>query len=154
MNAQGVRSNFRSGHTDTGIAQNGRMTKLDIRQVLARNLREAMQKSPTLNTQLALAGRAGISQSHLSEILRGITSATVDLVNDLAFALGVQPMELLADTESARQAALAKMLWGERVENSRVAEHYPMPPVPKKEAAPRRKKSAPGRRRDQPGGNA
>lgn len=118
-------------HPDKPIGQNGRVKKADIRQILARNLREAMNNSQTLDTQLALAGRAGISQSHLSEILRGITSVTVDLVNDLAYALGMEPWELLADSEETRQAALAKLMWGEKS-------------APPKEAARRRGKKSNG----------
>ncbi len=62
--------------------------------------------------QLAFAGKAGISQSHLSEILRSVSSVSVDLLADLARAAGCQPWELLADSEETRRAAIDKMLGG------------------------------------------
>ena len=116
------------------------MKKLEIRQVLARNLQDAIDRSPLIENQRRLALRSGVSPSHLSEIMRGLCSVTVDLVNDMAHALGVQPWELLADSESTKREALARMLWSGGVTDSEVEKHLPLPPAPTKEVAPKRKK--------------
>lgn len=145
-----IASPMRLRHTEMGFGENGRMAKLDIRQIFARNLREAVDKSATFDNPTELAKKAGMSHSHLSEVLRGITSITIDKVNDLADALKMQPWELLADSETTRQAAMAQMLWGSAVSNEKVEKHYPTPPAaPIKEVAPKRKKS---RRKPQRGG--
>lgn len=128
--------------SDTGIAHNGRMENMELRQILARNLRQAMEDSIGLDTQLALARRAGIAQSHLSEVLRAEASPTTDMLNVLARALGLEPWELLANDEATRQAALQKMILGPRASDARVAEN--LPPAPKKEAAARRRKKTRG----------
>lgn len=60
--------------------------------------------------QTALAQKAGISGSHLSEILRQLASVTVDLVADLAKALGVQPWELLVNGEEAKKVAWTRIV--------------------------------------------
>lgn len=73
--------------------------------------------------------------------MRSLTSVTVDLLNDLAYALGVQPWELLADSETTRQAAMAKMIWGEHAEDETVGKHLPVPPK-KASAAKRRKRGS------------
>lgn len=101
-----------------------------------------MDKSPGLDTQLALAKRTGISQAHLSDILNCATSTGVDLLAGLADAFGVQPMELLADSETARREAIARMLFRDHVPDEKVEKHLPLPPA-SPEGAPRRKK--PGR---------
>jgi transcriptional regulator with XRE-family HTH domain len=88
------------------------MENMQLRQILADNLREAMEQTPGIDTQIALARRAGIAQSHLSKILRGEASATTDLLNALANAMGREPWELLADSNETREAAIRKMLVG------------------------------------------
>lgn len=86
------------------------MKKTQLRQIVARNLRRAMERNPSCDTQTALAKRAGIGQSHVSRILRGESAATLDLLAAMAEALNIQPWELLADEEATRQAAIEKML--------------------------------------------
>lgn len=94
-----------------------------LRQILADNLREAMSQNPNIDTQIALARRAGIAQSHLSKLLRGEASATTDLIAALAEAVGREPWELLADSESTREAALRKMLLGGMEELPKAVAH-------------------------------
>jgi transcriptional regulator with XRE-family HTH domain len=113
-------------HAAIAIPQNSGMENMQLRQVLAANLRRAMER-PGMDTQMAVAKKAGIGQSHLSRLLRCEASATTDLIAALARALGIQPWELLADTEATREAALRKML-GE-----------PAEPAPPKERATRKK---------------
>lgn len=138
--AQGGKLTFLFRHTVTGRAHNNGMPKTEIRQIFARNLREAMERAGMHQT--ALAQKAGMSGSHLSEVLRQLASVTIDLVADLAEALGIQPWELLADSKSAKEAALAKLLWGSRAADERVGETYkPAPP-----SKPRAKRS--GRRKE------
>lgn len=68
---------------------------------------------PGMDTQMAVAKKAGIGQSHLSRLLRCEASATTDLIAALSRALGVQPWELLVDTAATREAAIRRMLGGE-----------------------------------------
>lgn len=113
-----------------------------------------MSRTPGLGTQLALAKRTGISQSHLSDVLNCATSTGVDLLADLAGALSLQPWELLADSEETKRAALARMMWGGGIPDKDVEKHLPLPPksAPAKEVAPKRKKL--GRNGDHPGSDA
>lgn len=144
------RSNFR--HTDFGKPHNSGMKKIEIRQVLARNLQAEIDRHPVIENQRALALRSGVSPSHLSEIMRGMCSVTVDLVNDMAYALGIQPWVLLADSEETKRAALSKMMFGHAVADAEVEKYLPFPPksAPHKEGAPKRKK--PGRNESRPRG--
>lgn len=124
-----------SGHTEHGIGDNIRMPKLDIRQVLAANIERFNQSS---DNQLSI--KAGISKSHLSEIMRGLSVPTIDVVAKLADALGRMPWELLADSEETRRRALERLLYNPNVAapDSEVEKH--LPPSPKKVAATRRRK--------------
>lgn len=115
--------------TERPIGQNNGMPKADIRQILADNLAKTYPQKG-FESKASLAHKAGISTSTLSEIMRGLTSATIDTVNNLAFVLGVQPWELLADSESTKQAAMMKMLWGEAATDKEVEKHLPLPPKP------------------------
>lgn len=99
-------------HMASAIHQNGGMKKAQLRQILARNLQMAMERTPGADTQQALAKRAGVGQSHVSRILRGESAATIDVIAAMCEALNIQPWELLSDEESTRQAAMEKMLGG------------------------------------------
>lgn len=121
--AQGVKP-----HMDIAIRENIHMRRSQIRQTLAANLAAAMTRSPTADTQQKLARRAKIGQSHISRILRGTSAATVDAVEALASALGLQPWELLADGDATREAALKKMILGPRADDGLVSKH--LPPAP------------------------
>jgi transcriptional regulator with XRE-family HTH domain len=133
------------GHTERPIADNSGMEKLSIRQILTRNLRDAMKKAGW--DQKKLAAAAGISESHVSEVMREISVPTIELVARFANALKLQAWELLADSVATRQAAMARLLWGQGVTNEKVEQHSPLPPVeapPKKEARTPRKKAQGG----------
>lgn len=110
---------------------------MQLRQILAHNLKTAMAHTPGAETQLALAKKAGIAQSHLSKLLRLEAAATTDLIAALARAPGREPWELLADSEATRQAALQRMILGNRAPDARVNELLPPAPIP--EVARRKK---------------
>lgn len=95
--------------------------------------------------QQSLAPKAGMSVGHLSEVRRGLVTPTLTLLNDLAFALGLEAWELLADTETTRQNALAKLLWQGGVPNEKVEQH--LPPAPKSDPAPRKQLATRKRRK-------
>lgn len=131
------------------------MQKLDIGQVFADNLRAAIEKSSSIRNPSHLAEKAGVSHGYLSEVLRCISSPTLRVVNDLAHVLGIQPWELLADSEATRQTAMARMLWSGGVSNERMEKEYGFPPKPAPE--PAKKKSARSQRkrgRSPPGTNS
>lgn len=66
-------------------------------EVLAERLREAMQRTPDLRTQVALARRTRLGQSTISRILRGEVDAQAGNVSRLAEALGISMAELYAE---------------------------------------------------------
>lgn len=88
------------------------MKKREIGQVFADNLRAEMTKAGMKQPQLAK--RSGYSQSVISQVLKGQVSPSIDKLAKLAHALGIQPWELLVDLEATREAALRKMLGGEK----------------------------------------
>lgn len=109
------------------IGQNDRMENMALRQTLADNIEAAIERSLVLDSANALAKKAGISQSHLSKVLRCEAAATTDLIASIAEALDCQPWELLANTEATRKAALERMLGGpvRPVPDKRVEEVFP-----------------------------
>ncbi|MGH6967131.1 MAG: helix-turn-helix domain-containing protein [Phenylobacterium sp.] len=64
-----------------------------IREILSANLRGFRQKSGL--SQEELAHRAGIDRTYVSSLERGVYAATIDVVERLAKALGVEVWELL-----------------------------------------------------------
>jgi transcriptional regulator with XRE-family HTH domain len=126
---------FSYPHLHPNIHKTVCMQKRDLRQILARNIVEAMEKNPALDTQPALAAKAGIAQSQVSRILRCEIGVGLDILNAIATALQVEPWELLADSNATRKAAVERMLWNipatdERVERS-------IPPTPSAVKRPR-----------------
>lgn len=118
---------------------------MQLRQVLAQNLKKAMDEQPGLDTHMAISKRAGIAQSHFSKVMRGEASATTDLIAALAKAVNREPWELLADSEATRKSALERMILGPRVPDEKVEKHLPVPP--KEVAAKHRKKDRGGENR-------
>src|SRR5688572_1278536 len=111
------------------------MGERQIRQTLARNLADAMYRNPDLDTQAKLSKKSKVAQPHISRILRCTSGATIDALANLARALGMQPWELLVDTQLTRRAALEKMILGETVPDDRVAQALgPLPKVEKRAA--------------------
>ena len=66
---------------------------MHIRQVLARNMRRLRQERGL--SQEALAGQAEINRTYVSDLERGVYSATIDMVERLAKELRVEAAELL-----------------------------------------------------------
>jgi transcriptional regulator with XRE-family HTH domain len=117
------------------------MKKVDIRQTFASNLRAKMKELGM--TQAALEARSGVSQGHISDILRGTTKVSLDLAADLAYALKCEVWELTIDAAATRQNILSKLLGVE--DPPRAPEVTPRPreedpagkKPPKKAASPR-----------------
>lgn len=66
---------------------------MEIREVLARNLRICRQERGL--SQEELAHRAGIDRTYISALERCVYAASIDVVGQLAEALGVDPADLL-----------------------------------------------------------
>jgi transcriptional regulator with XRE-family HTH domain len=122
----------------TGFRDNERMKKTSSRQILAENLARAMARSADMQNNLALARRAKVGNSHIGRILKQESAATVDMLDALAAALGLQPWELLTDSEATREAALKKIMFGSAVPDEQVEKHLPPAPRPKVIAMRRR----------------
>jgi DNA-binding Xre family transcriptional regulator len=110
-----------------GAGDNHRVGKNQIRQLLARNVFDRMQRDPNLDTQKKLSSKSGIAQPHISRILRATSAVTIDGLSQLANAFNCQPWELLVDTELTRKAALERMILGPPASNSRVAATFGSP---------------------------
>jgi transcriptional regulator with XRE-family HTH domain len=67
------------------------------RAVLASNLRKLRQDRGL--SQEALADIAGLHRTYVSSVERCERNATLDTLDRLATALGIEPSELLQDTE-------------------------------------------------------
>lgn len=94
-----------------GMGQNAYMqNKKNIREVLARNLRDRMAANPAIGTQELLASRAGVDQSYLSKVLRLKTAPTIDALAQLAHGCRCLPWELLLDGVEAREEAIRRFL--------------------------------------------
>ncbi|CAE6693105.1 hypothetical protein LMG22931_00467 [Paraburkholderia nemoris] len=78
----------------------GHMKKTPIRTVLATNLRQAMAAHPTLDTQMRLAQRSGMSQRTVGRMLNGEVDPQLGHVEAVAEALGVTVTDLLTDYSS------------------------------------------------------
>jgi len=76
---------------------------MSIRDVLARNIRQ-YRKAAGLS-QEELAHRAEIDRTYISAIERSVYSATIDVVDRLAKALGIEAADLLV---RPRRRAVAK----------------------------------------------
>lgn len=86
-----------------------------MRALLARNLKHWMDNDPDLDSQPKLSRKSGVAQSHIGRILREESSATIDVVDQLARAFRrspgalLEPLEYAAGTDatplSAREAA-------------------------------------------------
>lgn len=75
------------------------MEKNKLREILARKLQAAIDAG---ETQTSLAQRSGISQQHISRLLRCDAAPTIDALVGLAQALRCQPFELLLDDDELR----------------------------------------------------
>ncbi|MEQ1726100.1 MAG: helix-turn-helix transcriptional regulator [Sphingopyxis sp.] len=66
---------------------------MDIRERLAKNLRQLRQKKGW--SQEAFADEAGLHRTYISDLERGARNPTISVVDKLAAALGVTPGRLL-----------------------------------------------------------
>lgn len=71
-----------------------------LRTSLARRLRSLMDAHPTLNTQVKVSRRAGVSQSTIQRVLNEEASATLDVVESLGESFGMRPPSLILLGES------------------------------------------------------
>lgn len=93
------------------IHDNDEMAKR-LRKVLAENLNSAMQRQSLVQTDIE--AKVGIGQSSVSRVLNEQSAVTLDLLEELARAVGMQPWELLVDGEATREQALRAILGGGR----------------------------------------
>jgi transcriptional regulator with XRE-family HTH domain len=73
---------------------------------LASNIRAAVARKNT--TIVALADLAGVSSAHLYDVVRSEKSATVDFLEKVAEALGVEPWQLLRNQDNAVETRARK----------------------------------------------
>ncbi|NBB90049.1 MAG: helix-turn-helix domain-containing protein [Spirochaetes bacterium] len=71
------------------------MTRLH--QVIARNVRQARKRAGL--SQADVATRSGFSDSYLSEIERGRTNPSAEVLERIAQTLGLRPYQLLLEEE-------------------------------------------------------
>ncbi len=71
------------------------MTRLH--QVIARNVRQARKRAGL--SQADVATRSGFSNSYLSEIERGRTNPSTEVLERIAQTLGLRPYQLLLEEE-------------------------------------------------------
>jgi transcriptional regulator with XRE-family HTH domain len=69
----------------------------ELRRLLAHRIREL--RARRRKTTVALAGLAGVSAAHLYDVVGCKKAATVDFIEKIAGALGVQPWQLLRGEE-------------------------------------------------------
>ncbi len=65
------------------------------REVIAKNLFHLMESAPHLNSQPKVAARSGLGQTSIGRILRTEAGATVDSLDAIAKAFGIEPWHLL-----------------------------------------------------------
>ena len=107
MIAQIVR--FRSTIRDTSFAEQGFsnrpvgaatcLSRMDIREILAINLRKLRQARGL--SQEELAHRAEIDRTYISALERSVYAAGIDVVDRLARSLGVEAADLLTRPPAA-----------------------------------------------------
>lgn len=131
---------------DNCCPQTGGMKKLTSRQQLAHNLTRLMELAGNVSDN-ELGRKAKIAHSHIGRMKKQTSAATVDMLDKLGSALGVEPWMLLMDLETAKLAQMAKTLWGPGKTDAEVESHLPAAPraAPLKEVARRSKKSGGGR---------
>ncbi|MER2535181.1 MAG: helix-turn-helix transcriptional regulator [Rhizobiaceae bacterium] len=78
---------------------------MEIREVFAQNLRAQRQAKGL--SQEELAHRADIDRTYISSLERGVYAASIDVVERLAQALGIQAADLL-QREGATPSSLER----------------------------------------------
>lgn len=106
---------------------------MDIKDIFARNLKQAMEKTTDLQTPGELSKRARwprgkkagdlISPRQIGYALdrrKEAPSPTLDFVQAVSKALGLQPWELLLDSAESRREILDKLMSGVFVPDARL----------------------------------
>jgi transcriptional regulator with XRE-family HTH domain len=75
---------------------------MDIREVLALNLRRCRQEQGL--SQEELAHRAEIDRTYISALERGVYAASIDVLDRLAQVLGLEAADLLKNPSQAGKA--------------------------------------------------
>lgn len=73
---------------------------MDLKEIMARNLRRARHDKQL--TQEELADRAGLSMRYVGAIERGDVSASVTVLGQIADALEIEPGDLLKMTTAPK----------------------------------------------------
>ena len=99
-------------HFDIRFSENVDMSdefkKLSAGQILARNLREIMDRQGLNQTRIA--ERGGLFPSQVSETLNLISSPTIETAEKLAKGAGVHLWELLVDNVAIRERVIRQAL--------------------------------------------
>ena len=75
------------------MSDNSPMDKMELRQILARKLKDAMARYPDIDTQEKLAHRSGLGQSTISRFLLCEASPNVEALLALSKPLRCHPFE-------------------------------------------------------------
>lgn len=115
----------------------------NAKDILAANLRALMDATPALDTPAKLAAaakwpRGAKAGEHVSPRMilyaltpgRMVPSPTLDLVEAVATALGVQPWELITDPGEARRQLLDRLLRGPTAPDARLGDEWRNPDSP------------------------
>lgn len=86
---------------------------MKTRQVLAARLKDCMARRPDLDTQVKVARAADVTQSTVGRCLSASSAATVDLLDQLAKAFGIPPLELIAQAQERQMLELWRKLTDE-----------------------------------------
>jgi transcriptional regulator with XRE-family HTH domain len=105
-----VKHNLRPGkirHIESSFRENVDMSNDgQIGQVLAHNLRRAMERLEI--TQAEVAARGGLHPSQVSETLNFVSSPTIETAEKMARGVGMQLWELLVDNNAIRERAIRR----------------------------------------------
>src|SRR4051812_29485243 len=86
-------------HMVKAIGNNCVVPKIPSSQILAANLDQIIGRGKTFESNNELAAKAKVAQSHIGRMRRQESAATVDMLDALADAIGVEPWVLLTDSE-------------------------------------------------------
>ena len=111
--------------------ENTWVKKTPSTQRLADNLDRLMAKSVNLRSNAAVgrAAKPPIAHSHIRRIRLQESSCTLDILDQIADVFGVQPWDLLTDTDETRRLVLERMLYNPNlaVPDNEVEKHIPTP---------------------------
>jgi transcriptional regulator with XRE-family HTH domain len=79
---------------------------MDVRALVGRNLRRYRKAAGLSQEELAFATR--LDRTYISGVERGVRNPTVLVLQELAAALGVRPMDLLDPVSDEQKTKLAR----------------------------------------------